>query len=208
VIAIPLGWLAGWLMGRLVFHWREQNQFVGLSLTILLAYGTFMLAEIYIDTSGVIAVLCASLAFNKTRWGKANIGLTSNSELFHTFWAYLNTLAGSVLFFTLGVAVGTHAFFWGWVLPGVVFLMLIARFVVVYSGAIFKRRRERFPMGWRHVLMLGGVRGALSAALVQIIPHDYPYRIVFLCLAFVVIMFSLIILPLILKSYLRNYPVQ
>jgi len=94
------------------------------------------------------------------------------------------------------------------VLVAMIALMLVSRALLVYGGAIFPWRRPAFPMSWRHVMLFAGVRGALSAALVQIIPLEYPYRLVFLCLAFVLIMYSLIVHPLILKWYLAKHPIS
>lgn len=52
--------------------------------------------------------------------------------------------------------------------------------------------------------MLGGLRGAVSAALILMIPHDYPYRETFLCLAFAMISFSLIFQPVVMQAYLKK----
>lgn len=204
--AIPIGLLTGWLVGKLIHRWREQNQFVGLTLTVILAYGTFILAETLLYASGVIAVLCTALIFVQTRCGSRQASGNSDTDMFQSFWGYLNTLAGSLLFFTLGVAVGEHVFFWTWAIPVVIVIMLLARAALVYGGALLQPRHTRLPLAWRHILMLGGLRGAASAALVQLIPADYPYRITFLCLVFVLVMFTLIVQPPLLKAYLARQP--
>ena len=205
--AIPLGLVLGWSAGRLVANWQEQNRFSGLSLTLILCYGSFLLAEHYLRLSGVITVLCAALAFAQTRCGPSAEG--PHLDSFHAFWEYLNTLAAGVLFFGLGAAVGRHAFFLNWVVPAVVLLLLISRATLVYGGArLLRRMGTDLPRSWQHVLMLGGLRGAVSAALVLLIPADYPYRIELLCLVFILVMFTLLLHPPLLRRYLQQARAQ
>ncbi|MCW9089579.1 MAG: sodium:proton antiporter [Gammaproteobacteria bacterium] len=201
--AIPLGLLLGWAMGKLVAVWHEQNRFSGLSLTLILCYGSFLLAEHLLHLSGVITVLCAALAFRHSRCGHPPAAHAHDS--FEAFWDYLNTLAAGVLFFALGSAVGHHAFFINWVVPLVVILLLLSRAVLVYGGGwLLNRTGSPVPPDWQPVLLLGGLRGAVSAALVLLIPPDYPHRIELLCLVFVLIMFTLLVHPPLLQRRLRR----
>ncbi len=201
--AIPLGLLLGWATGKLVATWREQNRFTGLSLTLILCYGSFLLAEHLLHLSGVITVLCAALAFRHSRCGHPPA--TAGHEWFDAFWGYLNTLAAGILFFALGSAVGHHAFFINWVVPMVVVLLLLSRAVLVYGSRLLLGLVKRdFPSNWQPVLLLGGLRGAVSAALVLMIPPDYPHRLELLCLVFVLIMFTLLVHPPLLQRLLQR----
>lgn len=200
--AIPLGFLLGWLAGKLVSYWQEENTFIGLSITLILAYGGYLLAEGLLHASGVITVLCASLGFIYTRKKAAK---PEKSELFNSFWEYLESMAGSVLFFFLGVAAGTHEFPLSWAIPGVIVILLVARAVVVYGGAqLINRLHSPLPMSWQHIMMLGGLRGAVSAALLLLIPQDYPYLIQMLCLVFTLCVYTLVVHPLLLRRYLQK----
>lgn len=200
--AIPLGFLLGWLAGKLVSYWQEENTFIGLSITLLLAYGGYLLAEGILHASGVITVLCSSLAFIYTRKQTAK---PEKSELFNSFWEYLESMAGSVLFFFLGVAAGTHEFPLNWAIPGVIVILLVARAVVVYGGAqLINRLHSPLPMSWQHIMMLGGLRGAVSAALLLMIPQNYPYLIQMLCLVFTLCVYTLVVHPLLLRIYLQK----
>lgn len=200
--AIPLGLALGWLAGKLVLHWGEQNRFPGLTLTLLLAYGSYLLGEGVFHVSGVITVLCASLAFIRSRQAGAQ---PKEGELFTSFWEYLEVLAGSVLFFSLGTAAGAHDFPINWALPGVVIVLLVSRGIVVYGGSLLLRSvRKPLPLAWQHVMMLGGLRGAVSAALVLMIPADYIYRFEMLCLVFVLCLYTLVVHPPLLRLYLQR----
>ncbi|GGK82448.1 cation:proton antiporter [Amphritea balenae] len=215
-VAIPFGLLLGWLAGKLVAHWHEQNRFTGLTVTIVIAYSGYLIAESLLHVSGVITVLCTSLSFIRFRQSQVQVetdkleagtnhGSVNNQEFFMAFWEYLELLAGSLLFFALGVAVGAHEFPVSWIIPGVVLILLYARAVVVYGFALLLNLGPRkLPKSWQHVLMLGGLRGAVSAALVLMIPPDYEYRILMLCLVFVLCLYTLVVHPLLLRWYLQQ----
>jgi CPA1 family monovalent cation:H+ antiporter len=51
---------------------------------------------------------------------------------------------------------------------------------------------------------IGGLRGSLSVVLILILPASYPHRNLFLCVAFALILFTLIINPLIMRSFLKH----
>ncbi|MCG8429523.1 MAG: cation:proton antiporter, partial [Chromatiales bacterium] len=201
-----LGILLGWLAGKLVAHWKEQNRFSGLSITLLLAYSGYLLAEGLLHASGVITVLCASLAFIHTRRHGAEL---QEGELFSSFWGYLETMAGSVLFFALGAGVGAHEFPLTWAIPGVILILVVARCVVVYGfGQLLNWLHGPLPLSWQHVMTLGGLRGAVSAALVLMIPHDYVYRIDMLCMVFVLCLYTLVVHPPLLRLYLEKARIE
>lgn len=204
--AAPLGWLAGWATAKVIVAWSERNEFTGITLTIVLAYCTFLLAEHLLHVSGIIAVLFASLAFVRGRY--PHEAKHDDNDAFQSMWSYLGTLAGSLVFFMLGDAVGEHPFVLSWVIPGVVLVVLLSRAMLIYGGASLVPQVRRWTPGFRHVLMMGGLRGAISAALVLSIPADYLYRQEFLCLVFVVIIVTLFFQPPILKSYLNRQPIS
>ena len=51
---------------------------------------------------------------------------------------------------------------------------------------------------------MGGLRGAVSVALLLMLPEDYIYREYMLCLALVLCLYTLIINPLLLQAYLQR----
>ena len=50
--------------------------------------------------------------------------------------------------------------------------VIVSRIASTYPilAAINKFTKEKIPMVWRHIIMLGGMRGALSVALVASLP--------------------------------------
>ncbi len=197
--AIPVGILTGWAAAKLIMVWYERNHFAELSLSLILAFGSFLLAENVLHVSGVVTTMFAAWTYTRVR------GRPGRKEAFTGYWNYMNELAGSVLFFILGVAAGQHPFPLSAAIPAVVVVILVARMMLVYGcGAIFSILNHPLPMSWQHVLNLGGLRGAVSCALVLMIPSSYPYKVDMLCVVLVICLFTLIINPLLMHAYLKK----
>ncbi len=210
-VAVLLGCALGWCAGRLIRYWAVQNQFPGISITLALVYGGFLVAEKLLHVSGVITVMFAAWMFVFQRRPKAASSeqpapaVPGHPEFFVGFWDYISQLAGGILFFALGVTVGRHDFPFTWLIPGSIAVLVLARMLVIYGGAqLLRLTRAPVPRAWQHVLVLGGLRGAVSIALLLMLPEDYIYREYMLCLALVLCLYTLIIHPLLLQAYLKR----
>jgi len=199
------GWMGAWLMRR----WKAlKDHFIGPLLPLLIIYLTFCIAQAALDVSGVIAVMAATLTLRIIfRRAKVIDSLTHcEIEFYKGFWDFLGELANAILFFMLGVEIGSHYYGINWmIMPGVIAALLVSRSVVVYGfSALFRLIGIRIPMSWQHILNLGGLKGALSVALVLMIPKEYAYRDTFLCAALAMALFTLIGNTLALRVYLKN----
>jgi CPA1 family monovalent cation:H+ antiporter len=205
--AIPTGLLLGWLAAWLLRFWHEHHVFFTTSMSIILAYGGFLLAEDVLSVSGVICVLMAALAYASS-WQKAASGRESQDKvlIMGAFWDYIAKTLTGFLFFMLGVAVGRHEFVVGpWALGAAVVLLFLSRAIVVYGGFAFLRIFTiRLPLAWQNLLVLSGLRGPVSAALVLTLPESFPYKGSFQCLAFVAIAASLIVKPPLIQRLLQR----
>ncbi len=208
-IAILLGTAMGWIGAFLVRWWKAlEEHFIGTLLPLLVVYLTFCLAQSLLEISGVIAVMSATFTMRilYRRFRPEDIPVQSDIAFYAGFWDFFAELANALLFFMLGVEISLHyhEINW-WVMPGVIAAMLLARSVVVYgAGIAFRLVGVRLPLPWQHVLNLGGLRGALSVALILMIPETYAYRNLFLCAALVLSFFTLIANPLALRGYLKK----
>jgi Na+:H+ antiporter len=205
--AFILGVGLGWIAAQLLELWHEHHIFFPITITLILAFSTFILAEDIFHVSGVVAVLFAAIVFAKKQHLREEDEQTvENARLFGSFWNYISIIANSFLFFALGAETGSHPFTVTLLsVLAAILVMLASRSVVIYAGAlILKTFGQGLPMTWQNILNIGGLRGAISAALILMIPHDYPYREPFLCLAFAMISFSLIIQPVLLQTYLKK----
>jgi len=64
---------------------------------------------------------------------------------------------------------------------------------------ISNRFTEKIPSRWQHILAWGGIRGALSLALVLSLDRTFPYRSQVLAATFGVVAFSLVVQGLMIK---------
>jgi CPA1 family monovalent cation:H+ antiporter len=169
--------------------------------TTIVAYGSYVLAEAF-DVSGIVAVIVAGLVASGSGAQTASKRQTRDSV--NQFWEYAAFLANSMLFVLMGLAVNLRslanvgpAALWG------IGAVLVARAATVYGiapvSALFGRR---LPPAWQHVIALGGLRGALSMALVLSLPDDFQYRSELIAMVYAVVLFTLIVQGLTLRPAL------
>jgi CPA1 family monovalent cation:H+ antiporter len=205
MIGIAFGAVGLWLLRR----WHAlSDRFVTPLLPILFAYLAFALAQARFEISGVIAVLTATFTFHVffNRLTTQEKPSQSDKERYFALWDFLADMANVMLFFVLGIEMGIQPVgFAYWVMPVGIVALIAARSVTVYGfGILVRPTSMRMPLSWQHVMNIGGLRGALCAALVLMIPHDYKYRSVFLFLALSMSLFTLIVNPLVMRSYLKK----
>jgi CPA1 family monovalent cation:H+ antiporter len=205
VLGVCTGWFVAWLMRR----WKAlKDHFVGPLLPLLVVYLTFCVAQAWLEISGVIAVMAMTIMFRLAshRYKRAELPSHAEMEFYQDLWEFLGDLANAALFFMLGVEIGSHYGDIPWpVVPVVIAALLISRSVVVYGfGAAFRLLGIRLPMPWQHVMNLGGLKGALSVALVLMIPQEYAYRHLFLSAALAMCLFTLVANTLAMRAYLKK----
>lgn len=175
-------------------------------MTIVLALFAYVLAEHFLHISGVITVLIASITFVRNHCQCGSEKGHEDAKTFNSFWEYIAILANGFLFFVLGAQTGSHVF--GLTFSAVVLSILVlwaSRSIVIYTGGgLLKLLDHKLPLSWLHVLNIGGLRGAVSAALILTLPHDYVHRETFLCLGFTLVAASLILQPIAMQLYLKK----
>lgn len=206
---ILLGCVFGYAGGALGRYWHAlHDRFIGALLPLITIYLAFVLAEHFLHVSGVITVMACTLMLTKIHYtaGHASRSARSADQFFNQFWEFLGFLANVTLFFLLGSEIGAHAFNLPWgAVPLIIIILLVARSMIVYvfSGALRIVHRP-LPMAWQHVINIGGLKGALSIALILLLPGDYVFRQFFLCAAFILILFTLIGNSLCMRLYLKK----
>ena len=189
-----LGAVLGWAAARLVR--RVDDHLAEITLTVVLAYGTYLLADA-IGTSAVIATLVASSAFGAV----ARDGLSVRArEAIEVVWDYAAFLLTAGVFLLIGVSIAPDALVHaagpiGWGIAAV----LVSRALVVYGflGVIptaFARGRPRtVPFDWLPLVVWAGLRGAVSVALALSLPADLPNRDLIQGVTFGIVLFTLIV---------------
>lgn len=183
---ILVGGIAGVLISRLIGE--IDNYLVETTLTTVLAYGSYLIAEYLLGVSGVLAVVAAGLASGQL--GPKGMSPTTRIVVFN-FWEYAAFLANSFIFLIIGLQIDldslvSNATAIGWA----IIVVLGARAVTVYGLSWFSKD---IPLRWKNILFWGGLRGAISLTLALSLSADIPNRLQLQAMAFGVVLFTLLV---------------
>ncbi|WP_028022369.1 cation:proton antiporter [Enterovibrio calviensis] len=198
--------ISGAVLGRLarsILRLMDTSHYIlTTNITLALAYGSFVLAET-LHFSGILAVFAAALAYgykpDKDR---------TNRLAEERVWEYLDYAANALLFFLLGTSF--FALTADMDLPIsysllAIGLLFAGRFVALsVLKPVMRIEGMRLSMNEFWLLNFSGARGAVSVALILLLPADFQYQSLFLSLAFVMILFSLLVYPLVTVRILKK----
>lgn len=165
-----VGWasavLVGMLLGRV-----DADAFIEVTLTTVLAHVSFLVAEVVLGVSGVMATVVAGMLIGG--WGKAKIS-PSVADYLERFGKYMAMVAKALIFLMVGLAVDLGALANSFPLLLVVIVaMLVSRAVVVFSlvpGIARLPEYDAIGRGHQVVMFWGGLRGALALAVALSLP--------------------------------------
>ncbi|MDQ2686354.1 MAG: sodium:proton antiporter [Armatimonadota bacterium] len=217
-VAQALAWTAGGgiLVGlacgglALMAAGRTADHLVETALTTVVAYGSFLLAE-HLHVSGVLATVTAGLVMG-------NLGVLREQGQRHTltdrgrafvleFWEFVAFLANSLIFLLIGLRVAAIPFraLGVGALIAAILLVLIGRALAVYPLCLpFFRSRRAVPLREQHILVWGGLRGALALALCLSLPRALLFRDEIVIATFGVVAFSVVVQGLTMPWLLRR----
>ncbi len=187
---IIVGLMLGWLIS--LFISRVDNYLIETTLTTVLAFGSYLVAERF-GVSGVLAVVAAGLVNGNI--GPQGMSPTSRIVIFN-FWEVIAFLANSLIFLLIGLQVNITALLASWQpILWAILAVFIARFIVVYGLSwLVKQVSEPIPLKWQHILSWGDLRGAISLALVLSLPVSLgAERDMLQVMAFGVVLFTLLV---------------
>jgi CPA1 family monovalent cation:H+ antiporter len=182
-----IGIMVGGLLATVIR--RVNNHLVEISLTIVAAYGSFLIAE-HFHVSGVLAVVAAGLHIGNI--GPRGMSPTTRISLI-SFWDYVAFLANSFVFLVIGLVIDFGALIRNWpIMLLAIGVVLVARAVVIY---LFSGWNRSIPVRMQHVLYWGGLRGGISLALALSIPQAIGSGNLILIqdMTFAVVLFTLLI---------------
>lgn len=193
---ILVGVIAGIIISQLIG--QIDNYLIETTLTTILAYGSYLVAEYMLGVSGVLAVVAAGLASG--RFGPRGMSSTTRIVVFN-FWEYVAFLANSFVFLIIGLQIDLNLLINN-ALPILfgILAVIISRAVTVYGLTWFGKG---VPFAWKHILFWGGLRGAISLALALSLPLDLPYRDQLQAMAFGVVLFTLLVEGLTMKPLIK-----
>jgi CPA1 family monovalent cation:H+ antiporter len=176
--------------------------------TLIVAYGSYFVAE-RIGVSGLIAVIVAGMFLSRLG---ARVGSFSQTRAsVNQLWEFIAFVANSVLFLLVGLAINLSELKQS-IVPALWGLAAVAlgRIIAVYGlSKVSALLGQRMPASWQHVFTLGGLRGALSMALVLSLPmrtadHDELVAMVFSVVLFTIVAQGLAIAPAIVRLRLAQ----
>ena len=225
LIVVFVGAVAGLLCGLLA-NWllhQSEDHLVEIAITLALAFGAFLLAEM-LHGSGVISVVVAGLLVGNHG---VKEGMTATARIgMHHFWEVLAFLVNSVLFLLVGYELQA-VFAWD---------AHVLHLAAVGIGAALVARLAVFPLTtlanignpnpvstrWQVAMWWGGLRGSIPIALLLLISHvvnhppefDYMGETItagtitvfddMLIIAFSVVLFSLVAQGLTMRSIMQR----
>lgn len=186
---LTVGIVLGYVISQLIK--RLDNYLIETTLTTVLAFGSFLVAN-ELHFSGVLAVVAAGIVNGNV--GPKGMSPTTRIVLFN-FWEFMAFTANSFVFLLIGLTVDVNQLISNiGPIAIAVAAVIVARAIVVYGLTwLLSLRGHSPPMSYRHVLFWGGLRGAVSLALVLGLPEDLPQRELLQPMAFGVVLFSLLV---------------
>lgn len=192
VIGATMGLAVAWLAGR------TEDHLIELTLTLLAAYGTFVVAGI-VHQSGIIAVVVAAIVIGT--YHHETLFTTRAREAIDTVWEFLAFVLTGVAFLLIGIAISLDslqraALFIAWGVGAV----LAGRALVIYgllggSASVGHALgvAPRIPLSWLHVINWTGLRGAVAMALALSLPADVPDRSLLQGTIFGIVLFTVLV---------------
>ncbi|TWT80274.1 Na(+)/H(+) antiporter NhaG [Planctomycetes bacterium CA13] len=188
---IFVGLLLGWVFGQLLQRVRV-NADIEISLTMILAYGSFLIAEHYLHVSGVMATLVAGLMMGD--WGRTKISPEVGGFMHH-FWEYMAFVCNALIFLLVGLSVNLGDLYNAFgSLVVVLVAMQISRAIVIFGLVpITGKFSQTVNKSYQIVMHWGGLRGAIALAIVLYIPDSFPYKTQFTAIVMGAVLFTLIV---------------
>jgi CPA1 family monovalent cation:H+ antiporter len=193
IVALAVLYLAG----------KTKDHMVELTFTTVAAYGSFFLAE-HFHWSGVLASLTAGLIVGN----RGPLGAISDKgrEAVEAFWEFAAFIVNSLIFILIGIHEAKQAFS-AVLIPSLLAIVLVVfgrAFAIYPLAALFTKSKYNISTKHQHILVWGGLRGALALALSLGLPDTIPYRAEIITIAFAVVAFSVVVQGLTITPLMRK----
>jgi CPA1 family monovalent cation:H+ antiporter len=191
-----IGAVAGFAASHFIA--RVDDHLVELTISVVLAYGTYLVAD-ELHQSGLIATVVAGAVLGS--YGR-RIGMRQRTqEALDLVWEFVAFILNALVFLLIGVATSVGdlsaalpAIAWG------VVAILAGRAIVIYGLLGIPARLAHtaagtaaIPRAWLHVMFWGGLRGAVAMALALSLPVDLPERRMVQGIVFGIVLFTLLV---------------
>jgi CPA1 family monovalent cation:H+ antiporter len=202
-VGIGIGGLIGFGISYLTQ--RFDLPLVEQSLTLVSAYGTYLLAE-ELGGSGVIGVVTTGLILGN--FG-SRIGMNPRTRLIVSeFWEFLAFFVNSIVFLLIGDQIQFDALGENLGIIGItIACMVVSRAIAIFSlSALSNGFKLTDPISFAKQIILwwGGLRGSVSIALALSVPVFLPERDEIIAAVFGVVLFTLLAQGLTIQPILQR----
>lgn len=175
-------------------------------LSISMVYGSYAIATAF-GFSGLVSVAVTGLYYGNLTL--RTVVRPLSREQVKTFWGMIAFMANSVAFLFIGLK--TNLISLSTSIPLILIAysaVMVARIASVYPIMSFLGRAAEKTRRWKSVSVMGGMRGALSVALVATVPAAALYdQQTLLTMVLGVVFLSIVLQGPLLSSYIRrNFP--
>ncbi len=206
VTVVGIGLAVGGLIGFGISYLTQRFDLplVEQSLTLVSAYGTYIIAE-ELGGSGVIGVVTTSLILGN--FG-SRIGMNPRTRVIVSeFWEFIAFFVNSIVFLLIGDQVRFSTLADNLVIIGVTIGgMVFARLISVYGLGFISNSIAKSNIGLpeQTILWWGGLRGSVSIALALSVPTILGEREELIATVFGVVLFTLLVQGLTTKPLLEK----
>lgn len=198
VVGLGLAGVCGFVLGKI-----RRDPLIETSLTTILAYASFLIAEHLLHVSGVMATVMAGLLMGG--WGRAKIS-PAGANYLPRLWEFLSYVATALIFLLVGLSV-VPGELWSaiGVLGCTLLAMLVSRAAVVFGLVpLAGWLSEPVSRGYQAVLYWGGLRGVIALAIVLHLPEDFAHRETFVAVVTGAVLFTLLVQGLSIETLVRK----
>lgn len=201
-IGLGVGGLIGF--GTSYLTQRFDLPLVEQSLTLVVAYSAFVISE-ELGGSGVIGVVTTGLILGN--FGSL-IGMNPRTRIIVSeFWEFLAFFVNSIVFLLIGTQVrfanlGENL---GAIVAAIAAIILTRAIVIYGLGGLSNYfAHSAIPLPEQTVLWWGGLRGAVTIALVLSVPESFAGREVVIATVFGTVLFTLLVQGLTIQPILQK----
>ena len=184
--------LAAGLTAGLVNKGIKNTLMAGV-LTLIVAYGSYLLAEELFEVSGVMSTLAAAIVMSLMPGKEPGENTLVKNEY---LWDVIGHIANAIVFIIMGVTITLGMFEERWLAMLIaIAAVFVARAVSTYGSMSLLGLFQKKPVDLRSqtVMVWGGLRGAVALALALSIPVTLDYWWTIQSIAFGVVLFTLFI---------------
>ncbi|BAZ44181.1 Na+/H+ antiporter [Chondrocystis sp. NIES-4102] len=203
---VGLGFAIGCLIGYGISYLTQRLDLplVEQSLTLVSAYGTYLIAE-ELGGSGVIAVVTAGIILGN--FG-SRIGMSPRTRLFLSeFWEFLAFFVNSIVFLLIGDQVNFISLQRNSDLIIVaIAAVILTRAAVIFGLGSISNLFSQIKLNFKELTVLwwGGLRGSVSIAVALSVPVMFTGRQEIIDTVFGVVLFTLLVKGLTIKWLLKS----